>query len=334
MRCAWPALLAASAVIALGCFERSTVLVSTPSSDTRLWELTEAQATQLCTSLEVRAGSHADHETLEHASCLFTAALATQYAGTTDPDFDPRSTCQSVYMDCLADKALAAKRNAESAQQCSTRRFAGCNATVEIYRECQEQALDALGDALGSRTCDDVIGAPDAGPLPNPFDSPECDKLYGLCANLTEAPQPPVCSASIRATGAIDAELMLPSDNCHSQAGRTADGVDWIALSVWSSAHLAVHGLELRLPPHAAPWSERLDGIGLTVWNDDNSVQWMTADGCEGDVQVDSCNVGAASGDRYRVRNGRCADPLPASSDDESELGVAKFSLSSYCIQH
>jgi hypothetical protein len=321
-------MLAAAAVAALGCYDRSTVITSGPPPDAELRQLTEPQAAQLCKSLELRARARADAKTVTHASCLLMAGIATEFAQTNDPDFDPRSTCQSIYKACLAKDAKAADENL----QCSTRRFAGCSASVETYRACQERSLDALGDALGSRTCDDLIATPDAGPPPNPFDNPACDELYARCPKLIDVPQGPECSASIRTTGAIRADLMLPSDNCYSQVSRTG-AVDWISLSVWSSAHLALQGVELTLPVHVAPWSERLDSIGLSVRND-SSINWQTDDGCEGDVEVESCEVDGASGDRYRVRNGRCALPLSADDVEASELTVAEFSFWSYCIRH
>jgi hypothetical protein len=327
-------MVAASLVAALGCSTRSTVITSAPPPGAKLSQLDRYEAAQLCSSVEARARAQVGDSSFEHASCLLVAGFAARYADTTDPDFDPHAACEQTYAKCTAAKPRpAADMDAGVGPAlCSSKHFSGCKATVGSFRECQEMSLDVLVKALEPLTCTEILYTRDGGIPDNPIDTPACRALYARCPGLAETPPAmQQCSASVRTTGAIEADLTLPSDKCSSHAGRTLEGVDWIALSVWTSGALALNGVELTLPKERAPFSESLDRLGLAVWSA-GSVRWLTEDGCTGDVEVESCKFEGASGVRYRVRHGRCPHALTADLGSARELTVAEFSVTSYCV--
>jgi hypothetical protein len=328
-------MLAASLVAAFGCSTRSTVITSAPPPSAKLSQLERPEAAQLCDSVEARARAQVGDSSFEHASCLLVAGFAAQFSDATDSDFDPHSACEQTYAKCTAAKPRPAADTDAGVglTLCSPKHFSGCKATVATFRKCQETSLDAIVNAPARLTCSDIVSARDAGVPDDPIDTPSCRALYERCPGLAETPpSTQQCSASVRASGAIEADLTLPSDNCSSHAGRTLEGVDWIALSVWTSGDLALNGIELTLAKQRAPFSKSLDGIGLAVWSSHGSVRWLTEDGCTGDVEVESCKFEGASGVRYRIRHGRCPYALPADVGSARELTVAEFSFMSYCV--
>jgi hypothetical protein len=174
--------LATLCLVALGCSNDSTVIATLPPPETKLSQLDADQREMLCTGVQGRARASRGDAKLKHAVCLLSGSLAKGFGGS---DADAASACQRAYDDCIMQDLQPVDPDAGVAA-CMAESFAGCDATVADYADCQEQSAAALIDLFSTLDCDDVTISmdPDDVPVNSPLSPPVCDALYDRCPGL------------------------------------------------------------------------------------------------------------------------------------------------------
>lgn len=306
--------------------ERSTVLAETlaedplPPRDAPLSTLTEAQVEALCQETV----SDWELDRVEHATCLFTSALAAASAtvfGLEDADMQV-AACQEAYDRCEIKPEEV---------QCDTQRFATCDATLEQLRACQHDQTALLLELLEDKTCADISTDVSAAlPAQEPLSEPaSCKELAEVCPGLLpsqDAEEAPNCDVQIATAGAVTAEVDVATNLC----GHLGDDTGLAAL--FDDPRNAPLGMvTLDIPAASDVGPEAL--VRVEVWTADGGASWAGED-CRADVTVEACTTwDDVEGQRYHYDNGSCSTPATASiGDPGGELEVLSFSARSACI--
>jgi len=147
---------------------------------------TEAEATQICESIEEQMAASYDVESAMHGSCLFGGLLAKALMG------GDVQTCQAAYDGCMnAEPDDVEPDPPETDDSCADvyEKVKDCNATIGELEACMEAQVDiqkAFYKALGDFDCGSEMEEFSAAQEEDFQEPAACTTLYQKCPELQD----------------------------------------------------------------------------------------------------------------------------------------------------